>query len=395
MFAQFSDVEQILIVVVVLYVLELIVWARGNSYVISSQFGSYRLRTERSVLSNDRGRLYFSGPFPWDATLIVQPIPVSMDAHAISNVVIAAAGWNERPVVVPQGLDYEEAKRLRVENYHLLDGEKTFCSLASAMTAKRLLARLQRASQSDDQTRSKLITEQVANQFSVTEVLDRIAAWGRATTMLSIVGTLLFGWVFVIGTVLALEWIVVTEDPMITLVGFLVVMFVLWWTCAFMTYRAHKQLFPTLGSERAMQTFVAMVSPVAAMRGRDHMARHLFEGVHPLPVLYALNAPQTTNFAAVAARDAAYPLPLAPEFADDLSEEAFEAIANYHRTYRESLDACIKTIGLTHHELLSPPKAADSQTLAYCQRCHHEFDSAEAYCHACGGRKVQELAASQ
>jgi hypothetical protein len=391
MLASFSDVEQILIVVVVLYVLELIVWARGNSYVISSQFGGYRLRTERSVLSNERGRLYFSGPFPWDATFIVQPSPLSLGQTAICNVVIAAPGWNDRPLLQPQGLAYAEVDRLRCENYHLLDGDRTFCSLASAMTAKRLLARLRSINQAPLDTRETLIADSVAGQFDVQNVRERIAAWIHSTKSLSVVGTMLFVWVFGVGAALALEWIPATEEPMVTLIGYLAVLFALWWTSAIMTYRAHKRLYPTLGSERAMQTFVAFVSPVAAMRGRDHMARHLFECVHPLPVLHALNATQTTSFAKVTSRDATFPLPLATEFADDLNEDAFESIGQYHAIYRTGLERCIEQIGMSASDLIKRPTMADSETLAYCERCLHEFGDTDARCHACGGRAAQQL----
>ncbi len=202
MLEQFSNVEQIFIVVAILYAIEMLVWARGDSGVVSSFFGKFRLRTSRSVLSNDFGRLYFSGIAPWDAAFVLQPLPISVNANGFTNVLTAAAGSNRRPNVRAIYLGFEDQPSLTLDTHKVLIGGQIFCTLPTAASARNFLRTLHQLSAAEPKERQQLISRLHFEQFDVEGVRSRIKAWDLNTKKLGWCSSFLFLWIFAAGPIL-------------------------------------------------------------------------------------------------------------------------------------------------------------------------------------------------
>ncbi len=181
----------------------------------------------------------------------------------------------------------------------------------------------------------------------------------------------------------------IPEERLLVLVAYLGVLFFNWWTCVALVYFAHKQLFAWSKLDRFLQCFVCFVSPAAAMRGRDHLARHLFAWAHPLAVLGALELPEDEFFAEVTARDAVYSMPFDKD--SEFDDQLLATVNASHEDYTLALTRSLESRGYAFENLLAPPNIQDPETKSYCERCLHEYSQTNIACESCNGRLTKSL----
>jgi hypothetical protein len=384
-----TNVEQIFVVITVLYLIEMLVWARSGTYVVRSVFGKFQLQHSRAFLSNDIGRLFFCGPAPWDAAFLMRPTPVSINRDGITNVCVASPASEQRPLVDERFVSIDDVNRITIEDHRLFMDGTDFCATQDKHQAKNILAKLKHLATVPTDQRNHIIDSDLTASFDTGYVSQRIELWRRTTYRLRVFGTLMFVWLCV-GVGLYFEWYArYYKDDIF--VPYMFVLMLFWWNCVLRFYAAHRQLYPERRWERCLQLLVTFVSPASAMRASDHLARQLLTDSHPVPVLIALNAIDKMNFVAATCRDAIYPIPLEVE-----GESALEikSVANeYHAMYVERLRRCVEECQLSFEELTLPPSDLSEEALSYCERCHNEFIEREAVCGLCSDRlaKVTSL----
>ncbi|HEY6308759.1 MAG TPA: hypothetical protein VI488_20145 [Candidatus Angelobacter sp.] len=142
----------------------------------------------------------------------------------------------------------------------------------------------------------------------------------------------------------------------------------------------HKKLFRPASSGRFKSALTILLSPMAAIRGCDVLARDLFSGCHPLAVASAL-------------------LP-ADEFARFAGEQLREWQLGDHREpwYQETvaklMDRTVRQRGVRPDSLLLPAER-ESGCVAYCPRCLAQYIKNTGSCTDCGFASLEPFEAGK
>ncbi|MGH9363636.1 MAG: hypothetical protein ACRD2T_17130, partial [Thermoanaerobaculia bacterium] len=153
--------------------------------------------------------------------------------------------------------------------------------------------------------------------------------------------------------------------------------------------RAHRALYPEERAGRRSLLAVMALSPPAAIRARDFLARELLPGSHPLAVAGVLcGREELQAFAARAVRDARYPVADADPTENPLAR-SIEAW--FGEAEREALERFAPEAGLGVEELLAPPPRQDSAVASFCPRCLLQYRTESASCPDCAGVPLRPL----
>jgi hypothetical protein len=151
-----------------------------------------------------------------------------------------------------------------------------------------------------------------------------------------------------------------------------------WALVVFDFARAYRTLHP--GQSRRRHVIMLSLSPLAALRARDAVARDALALFHPLAAARALL--DDVKFEALARRTLAetrFPVP-APRPA---AEEAWRALV------AGEMERFLRHEKLDPEALLAPPPREGPECLSWCERCRSQYTMREGTCHACGGRALR------
>jgi len=394
-----SDVAWIYVILTGLYLFESLAWVSSGAVAIRSYFGRFRCptRTHR-LLGNDSGYVPTFGLAPIDATLIVETCPISVARDGIYGYVAGSL------VGIDAGIDsgvaswlycpWDHVSDLKVVERELrLDG-KMLCRLSDPQTARSLVVSLQKIASEAGSRRDEAISRFVSGQFDTELIGARVDAWRLATQRLRSISLLLFIWIFPVGIARYQGWLPRFSD-IETLPIYLAIGWLLWWICAGFLYRGHQRLYPQQRGQRWKLFLTSLVSPAAAMRSADHLARQLIGIAHPIAVAAVVCSQQEVDrWIGRTARDLLFPKPPqgVPPESTYHSDEIAPAIV---REYREqSYQALVQFAGRNRVDLgpyLLPPQRDDPQSVSYCPRCHQEFSLAGSRCGPCGDLSTVEF----
>lgn len=394
-----SDVVWIYLILTGLYFFESLAWVSSGAVAIRSYFGRFHCptRTHR-LLGNDAGYLPAFGVLPIDATLIVEACPISVARDGVYGYVAASL------VGVDAGVDggvaswlhcpWGRVHELKVFERELrLDG-RMLCRLSTAESARRLLTALKEIAGEPESNREAAIERFVARQFDCQPIRDRVEAWRRVTKSLRVISLLLLFWIYPIGIARYQGWLPGFSDVE-TLGIYLAVLMLLWWACAGLLFRSHRTLYATERLQRWKLLLTSLVSPAAAMRATDHLARRLIDLSHPITVAAVVcSGDEVSRWAGRTARDMMFPKPpqSVPPESQYASDETAMAIV---REYRERSYAALLTFaherGFDLEPYLTPPLREDAQAVSYCPRCHQEFSVVGSECGQCGDLPTVEF----
>ncbi len=387
-----SDVAWIYVILIGLYLFESLAWVSSGAVAIRSYFGSFYCptRTHR-LLGNDSGYLPTFGVAPVDTTLIVESCPISVARDGVYGYVAASL------VGVDAGVDsgpaswlycpWDRAAELKVVDRELrLDG-KMLCRLSTTETARALAGTLKEIAGQPEQDREAAISRFVASQFDTQSIQARVDAWRAVTRRLRFVSLMLFFWIFPVGIARYQGWLP-GFSGVETLAVYLAIVWLLWWLCSGLLFFGHRRLYQRDRLQRWKLLLTSLVSPAAAMRSPDHLARRLIGISHPVAVAAVVCADEEVcRWAGRLARDMLLPKP--PQGMPSESSYGTDGVAiGIVRQYREAslaaLWAFAKERGFDLEPLLSQPQRDDPQAVSYCPRCHQEFSLVASRCGQCG-----------
>lgn len=320
-----SDTELILLVLAAFYLSECFCWLPRAAVAFVSRWGGYTPRRDAGFLPNDNGAL-LPGSF-WPAgTLFVCGDP---------------------------------------------------------FRSRNLRQRLNAAANLPTDQQRQTIDEIISSLTDTPAMESRYLAFQEATSLLRMVGTLLFLLIFGFAPLLYYT----SRTPNAFRLWTFLALLLLYWLIAIVShFRAHRKLYPAARSERRKRLLMTCCSPAVAMKAADALARPLFQGFHPIAVATVVCRPEESKALAIPLlRELRYPLP-ASEQPRSETEQFFSTPLGQSFTQRllARLLQVAASAGLTPAEIETPPPQ-DEGAVSYCPRCHRQFVIVRDGCDACAG----------
>lgn len=368
-----DDVQQIFVVLAILYAVEVCWWLRGDvRRFFPSPFDRWSDRPPDAVAS-DAWRLSCSNPWPWGAAYAAEPFPVPFDHTLILLPVLDAQTGGERY----ESVALDALEPVQAVDREVVSGPRRLVGCCSHQMASSVADRLERLRAADPALRAAVAIELLADMWSFTAARDRLEGWQHdASTVRRLGGSLaMIG--LVAGPVV--YWIrdeLPTPLPLAVLGAFIV----LWLAAAIAGLRLrsdHVGECPLLARHR----LTAFLSPASAMRLYDTAGRDVLASHEPLAVALATGARSGAQSAAEAwLRDAVFPAHRPRVSADDAPAAA--ALAWFRSRCVENARKAATDAGLDAASLLAAPEGGENER-SYCPRCLRLFTRPATTCPGC------------
>jgi hypothetical protein len=383
-----TDEQALYLTLIALYLLECAVWVpRGSAAFITKASGEARLRFPRQGVSNNRGGLVIGPLVPGAGAVFVVPQwPVSIGPEGALGWVAESLEREQRAHQNGALARFEDMPPAKVDGRDVTAGDAILTTAASAGLASRVAEAIEQVRGAPAKKREAAIEAILAAHVDEGLARRRAEEVFRATEALRWASLVLAVIVFAGAPAAVMSFGL--EAIWLPVLG---VIYAATWTCAALFYRAHKKLLPGSRIERVGQTILCALFPIGAMRATDAIGRIALHGVHPLAAAVALAPPeQQRELAAHLLRDARWPRrPVCLN--DEPAAEAIEAF--FRKALLGHLTRLAGKAGVSSDQVTAPP-APEEGCIAYCPRCHAQFEKDTEACADCGGVPVLPLAAA-
>jgi hypothetical protein len=373
-----SESALLFLILSAIYLWECILWVRRDAMAFLATWGdTWRPAHPSPSLGNQSGGLLFGHPLPlFGASILSQPWPMSISPEGVCARVSHTLDPVGRP---PQSGIFHRFEQVRsvisLDREVMINGA-AFVRAASNSQARRLAGLVRELAALPPAGRERAIRAALRGGFETQRISERLEEFRRRTRALRILCTAQFALLF--GAAPAVVWFFGLASTWVWLLsGAVALHAAILITCA----RAYRALYPEDRAGRRSHLAVMALSPPAAIRARDLLARELLSGSHPLAVALVLcGREELQAFAARAVRDARFPVADAGATEDRLSRSAEEW---FHQAQRQALESFARESGLSVEELLAPPPRQDPAVASFCPRCHAQYRTQGASCPDC------------
>jgi hypothetical protein len=357
-----SELESLFLVVLAIYLVECLYWVTPGTSVFALNFrGKGKRRPRGFVWSALKTEGFLAWPLPPLSPLAVAAWPAfQLDSEGIT-------------VPNTQGeahfLSWDELAITRTDSKLLCNEEAAFRGSENQVRAySAVLQRLQRLPQAG---RGAMIQRWLGKALRIESASRRLRVFAARSRLLGILANLQLVFLFLVAP-LAFGRI----GPAV-LWRIILFLFTLSTLIALEFRAAHKRLFPKAGNTRLKAAVTIALSPVAAIRARDVLARDLFAGFHPVAVAAAtLPASEFATFASEQLR---------------LCRFAGHPDKWYPKTLAKLIDERLRQVGLRPEELLRPAQR-ESGCVAYCPQCLAQYIKDRGGCTDCGFERLVPFA---
>ncbi len=386
-----GDLQSLLLVLVVIYLAECVVWVRRGAVAFVSGWSlakhRWRLWQPDGIIGNQRGAVCFANPLPpLGAVTLGQPLPLSVSADAVFAYTAACLNPGWRPAQSARFVRFADIQEIEREGKRVLVNGRVFLNTASTSAARRLVSWLRRLKETPAPQRDAAIRQSLADGFCAEKVHERLDAFARLARPIRALSNSLLVVLFVLGP--AAVWRFGLAHTVWVLVPALLAHTV---TIAILFRRAYRRLYPQDGDEWFTPFLTMLLAPPSAIRANDVLGRHLLEDFHALAVAQVLCPPRSfREFARRTLLDLRYPmLPACP-----VGDPAMTATEHEFRAaLRNEAERFVVSHGLELGELLRPPAPSEPVNTAYCPRCGAQFVTEAGVCGDCGGRPLEQFSA--
>jgi hypothetical protein len=357
-----SPVESLFLVVVVIYLIQCISWVTPGASVFALSFRGRGKRKPRGfVWSALRTEGFLAAPFPPLTPLTVVAWPsFQLDPQGIT--VLADQGE-------PLFLSWDNLTLTHTESRVLCNDRAVFRgSEAHVLAYFALIQKVQRAT---IQQRGPMIERWISRAMSPPAVTRRLKVFAGRSWWLRIFANMQFIFLFLIVPLAfaafgpRILWRVILL--LLAMSAFIALEF---WT-------AHRKLFPQAGGARLKAVVTIVLSPVAAIRACDVVARDLLGRSHPLAAAGGLLQPP--EFAALAGEQLR------------LCRFSGQPDKWYQQTLGKFMERAIRQKGGRPEALLRPGRQ-DQGCIVYCPRCLAQYTRDVGICADCGFERVLAFA---
>jgi hypothetical protein len=370
-----SDGEAFLLVFVLIYLSDCLVWLPPSGYAAISFWSSRRFLIRRAVTQFDALRKGFAvlQPLPPFGTVFVgQTCPVSLSPEGLAPVSrenpnpgsalgplsgAAYQSWDEITSITAEG------HRIKVNGRPFGEGATSAGTLVLAKTLRKI-----RGAAAGD--RARLIAEFMRRSCDERRARVRAAFFRRATASLRFsTGAVFFGAFFL----LPFGYWRYNDEPRFLL--FVAAEWILMWQVTVEYWCLHRRFYPELAADRWQHAILSLLFPQYAIRSVDALSKGFLAGSHPVAIAAAVaEFGEFQHLACQVERDALHPIPLAdPESPASTTAETFHV-----ESFRPALEALLRRQNLD---------AAEPPTLPsiHCPRCGTEYLTEAVPCRDCGG----------
>ncbi len=361
-----SSIDGLLLLLAVVYLVECAAWVTRDAVPFrQGLLGRWRHAPPSEWGGHDRNAFVFSGPLPPLPPLILcQPWPIAFADEGVSPL----------PPAEPRLLPWQALRELRIDGRLLLAGGARVAEFLSPLVAHQVGGLLERLAALPPNERGQELRSAIRESLDAEGARRRLAAYRAASGFLAVSANLLAAVCFALVPAtfhvpfLAERWLWVLLWAVL-----------LWALVVFDFARAHRALHPE--QRRRRHVLIMALSPLAALRARDVVAREALALFHPLAAARALlDEARFAAFARKALAEARFPLRAAEPRP---TEESWRAL------FADEIERFLRHEGFDPDALLAPPPREGPESLAYCERCRAQYTLREGTCHACGGRALR------
>lgn len=386
MFGHLSDVEWLLLILLVIYLAECTCWLSRSAVCFTSWRRGHRPLRSPSFLGNDDKGLVITNPLPWSSSFVCEPWPIAVAPGGIS-----LPGGPENATSAdrfPPGsyLPMDAIRKVVTSDRDLRINGMLVCRLASPGHAQHLAQVLRELAAAAPPDRQRLLENRLH------ELADTEASRARLAESLTAVRRLrrrtlaLFFWVFGLGS--AIYYSQMDYWDVNLAYFFILLMLVLLTLLAYAASR--RAVLNEPWGKRWRHTAMLLLSPASAMRSAEGLLRPVLAAYHPVTAAIVL-CPKTVcaDLARPMLCDLRHPLP------GDLPRDpaACRIDAWYRQHLLAVLEAALCRAEIDPTGLIEPPKQLDDG-VAYCPRCHNQYVRAEGICSNCPGVRLQPYEAA-
>lgn len=374
-----SSLEQLIILIVAVYLFECIVAVRRDAlWFWSAGFGGYRITRGTSLPGPQERGLTLGWPLPpLRPGFLVQFWPFSISAEGVSSRRAQHVGAAEFASEPARAAAWTELAPVRAEEDRLVLGPDWIVPCASAASAHAHAELLNRLRSAPPAERSGLIAQVIGLAHSAPAAQRRLrVALGRTRTLrlacnllvfYLVIAAPLFAWRSGLGS-----WPV--------LLGILIV---LWLLVTVEFNLAHRRLAPLERAQRHKRTVVAALLPLAAARSYDVAVRERLAAFSPAAVAAALLSPERrAELLREVLCDLRHPCRNPAADADSVPERI---AAEMRSMILPPVERLVRGQGLDVAALLAPPVQEDATCRCYCPRCRGQFIQDGGDCPHCPG----------
>lgn len=372
-----DDVQQICLVLGILYLAECLWWLRGNAYrLYASPFTAWSEAPGDAPRVN-AWRFGLANPLPGTESFAAETFPFPFDAVSLLLPRFDAVTCRECFEVLP----FDAIEAITSSERDVLFGTRTVGSFSSTAFAQATASRLERIRSAAAVERAEIAESIVADIWDYHKAKSRLDAWRKAARFLREWGATLS----VLGLGAApLAWACrhwLPQNLPLILVAMCVV---LWFAVAIRGMLLHGDFLPPDG-KTAMHRTIACLSPATAMRLYDTLGRDVLAAYEPLVVaLLSGSGHRDTTTTAAFLRDALHPAGGPTVAASDAAaQETVDKTIDWFRSRmgRHARQAVRKS-GLDPDALLTQ-LPIEQGVCTYCPRCSRQFTTPGGVCGFC------------
>jgi hypothetical protein len=372
-----DDVQQVLIVLAILYIVECSWWLRGGCQRLFAEPFAAWSDVPLDSPEVDAWRVTFSNPLPWTAAYAGEPFPFAFDAEALLIPSVNSCTGKERF----RTLLFDVMEEVSTSEKRVLIGGQVAGEFSSQAFAGVTASRLERIRLASPADRAHVAEQVIAEMHDVARAKGRLRDWNAAATGIRICGGLLAITALCLGP---LVWAFRGSLPPSVPLGVLALTLLLWGGTALISLSMPSSVLPD-GHATIGHRLIAFLSPATAMRLHDLLGRDVLVAFAPL-VVALVNAKKARSEEIVSSylRAAIHPthLPEIEENEQMMRGHAARALTWFHdRTAFRAMEA-VKAAGRDPHALLTV-MAPDPDARSFCPRCARTYLQPEGRCGVC------------
>ena len=369
--------ETLLLVVILLYLSECLIWVKRESVAFVSVWRRWRLATPSSWLGNARGGILFLNPLPPSGRVFLSHLsPVSISPSGVCALNVQTLPSEARsPDQTGDFLPFSKIKEAGVDGSYLTINKERFAKCTTAKQARALanvIAAMVKASASK---REGLARNWITKQYSASDATSLLKEAQEVIKPIQSLGLILFLFLFVLTPLLG-----ALVGLMTLIIPVAIVMVALAVEIAIVFRRAHAKLYPAESAERLESLVKMILCPPVAIRAADILTKNLLAEFSPIVLADVLTGAGEREFVRSVILDLKHPL----------GHELYDADAVETITWAINEQVTVCERYAKPEELLAPAQREEN-SISYCPRCRCQFVVAAVECPDCPGVRVLQF----
>ena len=375
-----TEGQTLLLILILVYLSDCLIWVKRESVAFVSTWGGrWRLTVPPSWLGNANGGVLLLNPAPPAGRIFLSHLlPISISPSGICAYNLQTLPSEARsPAQTGQYLPFNQIKTAATEGVYLIVNNEKFAKCATPRQAKTLAQLISELIKTATSKRERVVRASLMEQFGLDQAQARLAEGKKVIEPIQGLSTILFLFLFVFTPTLMSVYGLM---PLIIPVAVVMVMLAV--LTGIMFYRAHKQLFPSEGSERFEHLVKMILCPPVSIRAADVLTRNLLADYSPVVLAHVLAGSGEQQFVRAFVLDLQHPLK--HEVTDETAEQTMRWAVD------EQLNICLGRF-LEPDDLLAP-SVREKDSISYCPRCRCQYVVRDTNCPDCPGVELIDWA---